>query len=108
MQLLEQLLGLFGRIAQTHGLESAPGGGKAAGAQEDVLEQFLVGLGQVALVFGQEGRVKALAGAGPFQRDGRRPDVEGALGRITVGAVLGMVLEMELSMYFCAVACTAR
>jgi hypothetical protein len=69
---------------------------KLRAPQEEVLEQILVGLGQVALVFGQEGGVKALAGAGPLQGDGGGPDVEGALGRIAVGTVLGMVLEMEL------------
>ena len=31
MELLEQLFGLFGRIAQAQGLEGAPGGGKVAG-----------------------------------------------------------------------------
>jgi len=66
MELLEQLLGLLGRIAQAHGLEGAPGGSKAAGPQENVLQQLLVGLGQVALVFGQQGRIKALAGARPL------------------------------------------
>ena len=53
---------------------------KLRAPQEDILEQILVSLGQVALVFGQEGGVKALAGAGPLQGVGGGPDVEGAWG----------------------------
>jgi len=42
VELFQELFSLFGRVAQAHGLEGAPRGGKALGSQEDVLEQLLI------------------------------------------------------------------
>ena len=97
VELLEQLFGLLGRIAQAHGLEGAPGGGEAFGLQENVLEQVLIGLGQVPLVFGQHGGIEALAGAGAFKGHRGSADVHGARRGITIGAIFRMVLQIELA-----------
>ena len=70
------------------------------GPQENIAQQLLIGLGQVTLMFGQDSRVKALPGAWPLQRHRGGPDSESALGGITVGAVLRVLLQVKVPFAF--------
>ncbi len=98
MKFFEQLFDLLGAVAQAEGLEGAAGGIEAFGAQQDVAQELLIGFGEMALVFRQEGRIEALAGAGPVQLNGGAADLEGTGGSKAVGAILRMVLEVELTL----------
>ena len=56
----------------------------------------MIGFGQMALMFRQHGRVKALPGARALQFNRGAADLEGAFRSITVAAVLRMLLQMKL------------
>lgn len=70
----------------------------AALKEKDVGQQIMVGFGQVTLVFGQERGIKALARARDLEVDRRGTDVQDALGRKAIAAVLRLSRQMQLTL----------
>ena len=98
VDIFEDLVQFMRGVTQAEALQGAFGGGEAFGVQEDLGEELVEGLGEVALVFGQERGVKAFARAGHGDGNGGRAQMEGAAGREAIGAVFGMVLQVDLAL----------
>lgn len=99
VQFSEQLLNLLRGVGQAEVLHRAQGGFETFGLEEDRIKEFLIGVGQIALVFWKQGRIEAMTCAGSVQLQRSGADMEGAFRSVTIGAVLGMVLEMELAFF---------
>lgn len=97
VEIAQELFELSGGVGQAEVLEGAHRGFEALGLEEDVFEQLLVGVREVALMFGQGGGVEAGAGAGQLEGDGSQPDVESALRAEAISAIVGTGLEVELT-----------
>jgi hypothetical protein len=97
-EFVEQVFELFWGVAQVEGLEGADGGFEGFGLEKDLAEEFGVSFGDVALVFGKDGRVEALAGAGDFNGDWSGSQVKRALWRVAIGAIVGGSFEVELAL----------
>lgn len=98
VEIVEQLVQLWGGVTQAQALQGALGGGKAFGLEKDVSEELVKGVREMALIFGQDRRVKAFARAGQLDLDGSGAQMDGARGREAVGAVFGILVQMDLAL----------
>lgn len=90
MDLFQEGFQLIGGIAQAQGLHGAQSGFETSGAQEDVLQELLISVGEITLVFWQKGWIEALAGAGDFHLDRRGAQVKGTFRCVAIGAIAGL------------------
>jgi len=97
-EIVEQLVQLLRGVAQAQALQGALGGGKTFGLEKDVSEELVEGLRKMALVFGEDRRVKALARSGHLDLDGSGAQMDGAWRGEAIGAVFGILVQMDLAL----------